>query len=70
MKIEVKYSVEINDKNLIEKALNNAEELGYDYGDAGKAETLRRYLTEEGISNVFPESDFDRNLILVIEGEK
>jgi hypothetical protein len=65
MKIEVKYSVELDDKNLIEKVLKNAEELGYDYSDAGKVETLKRYLTEEGISNVFPESEFDRNLIIV-----
>jgi hypothetical protein len=50
--------------------LSNAEDLGYDYGDAGKAETIRRYLVCEGIDNVFPESEFDRNLIQVERHEK
>lgn len=65
MKIEVKYSVEINDKNLIQKVLDNAESLGYGYSDPGKVETLRRHLICEGIDNVFPEDFFDRDLVHV-----
>lgn len=68
MKIEIKYSVEIDDKKLIENILKTAEDFGYDYGDAGKVETIRRYLVSEGISNVFPESEFNRDLILIKEG--
>lgn len=68
MKVEIRYSVEITDEKIIEKALKNASDYGYDYGDAGKVETMKRYLTCEGIDNVFPDGEFDRNLVEVKRG--
>jgi hypothetical protein len=65
MIINVNYSVEINDPKLIQKVLNNAEELGYDWGDAGKVETIRRFLVNDGIENVFPIDEIDRNLVQI-----
>jgi hypothetical protein len=68
MNLEISYSVEFDwksEKDILSKVLKNAEELGYSYGDAGKEETIKRFLISEGIENVFPESEIDRNLIKV-----
>lgn len=65
MIINVSYSVEITDPKLIQQILHNAEQLGYDFGDAGKIETIRRHLIDDGIEGVFPVSEIDRHLVQI-----
>lgn len=54
--IEVHYTVELDDADF-KRALSLAEERGLDYNDAGKMETVKRLLIDEGVQ-ALPERDF------------
>jgi hypothetical protein len=51
MLINVKYTVDIPDEHF-KTIIKSAEELGYDFDDAGKITTVRRMLIREGIDKV------------------
>ncbi len=51
IKIEIHYIAHINE-NDFKSLLKHAEDLGYDFNDAGKMETVRRYLQSEGTAEV------------------
>lgn len=55
--IKVSYTVHLSDEQF-KKALKLAEEAGCDYNDAGKVETIRRYLISNGVDEGLPERDF------------
>jgi len=49
--IEVHYTLHLDDKDF-DKVLKEAEMAGCDYEDAGKIETVRRFLQGDGINGV------------------
>lgn len=53
--LEITYKVIINSESVFQKAFKQAQDSGYDYGDAGPLKTLKRFLVHEGYDVVFPE---------------
>lgn len=45
--VKVNYKIHINDKDF-NRLLKNAKQLGFDHGDAGEIETVRRLLKSDG----------------------
>lgn len=61
MRIEINYVVTINCDDIQKRVLDDATDRGFDFGNAGEVETLRRYLLANGTSNVFAGMSFDRD---------
>jgi hypothetical protein len=51
VEVEVHYTVKLTDKEL-KRLLEYAESHGYEYGDPGKKETVRRILIDVGVVGV------------------
>lgn len=57
MKIHVEYVIEISDKHK-QKLIEQAEEEGYTYNDAGPVESIKRMLIYEGVALTLPDEKY------------